>query len=206
MPVRVWFVALLLIVVSKQTFAQCLSIKDVIAISEIALGKQEKFLNSKGFVGQHWRREDPDIAGDAGACKFYSKATGSYLVFHPDSHGNILRDVRYRFRNPICFAQLQKQALLAGFKVNEDTVEQYTNNHTLRISNKDYQITLIDEPDTDKPTIHHCSLVLYRAAAYEEWQKLEEQAREEFLNTTRHQATGANNQTAPIHESKKTLR
>ena len=169
------------------------------------MGKHDKFLNSKGFVGQRWRREDPDIDGDAGAYKFYSKATSSYLIFHPDSHGNILRDVRYRFRNPVCFAQLQKQALTAGFKVDEDTVEQYTNNHTLRISNKEYQITLTDEPDIDNPAIHHCSLLLYRAAVCEEWQKLEEQVRDEFLNTTRHQVTEATNRAAPVKKSKKTL-
>lgn len=127
-----WFFTFLLLLTNSRLYAQCLSARKIIVITEGAKAnhfagdfeknsKADRFLQSKGFISVKWKEDDPDIAGDAAvayAYKYYSKSTNSYLVFHPDSHGRMIEEVVYRFYSPVCFAVLRKQfKLMTGKEI-----------------------------------------------------------------------------------------
>jgi hypothetical protein len=66
------------------TKAQYLSLEELLVFAEQDFDMPEKMLRDKKFASVRWRRDDPDIDGNAGAYQAYSRTADAFLIFHPE--------------------------------------------------------------------------------------------------------------------------
>ena len=183
-----WLFASLLLFINSEVFAQCLSAKELVVVTEGAKtshfaggwfekkSKENRFLQSKGFVSVKWKEDDPDFAdylAPAYAYKYYSKSTNSYLVFNPDSHGRLIVEVVYQFKSSICFAALRKQfKLLTGKEVgrkNSDSDSPFYNSQSFAYQTSRISIYLTDDVEqVDDKERHRFSVAIHRDKAEQE--------------------------------------
>lgn len=167
------------ILTSRATKAQCLSFKELLVFADEGFDMPETKLRNKGFAPVRWRRDDPDIDGNAGAHKEYSRTRDAFLIFHPDAHGRILEEVIYRFRSPACVASLRKQIAAAGFaEVAVDTSVSDDENSALPLfspydglfSNARYLVRIVGAMDAQGKDLHHYSVSVRCTGAMQEMQ------------------------------------
>ena len=159
--------------------AQCLSLKELLIFAEEGFDMPEKLLRSKGFSGVRWRHDDPDIDGNAGAYKEYSRAADAFLIFHPDAHGRLLEELIYRFRSSACVVSLRKQLVAAGFAELAANPPPAADPHLPvplfspydgYFSNAHYIVRIVGEVDSDGKDLHRYTVSIERYAAMREMQ------------------------------------
>ena len=182
-----WFLALLFLSINGRLYAQYLSAKEIIVIAEGAKtshfaggwfeknSKENRFLQSKGFVSVKWKEDDSDFdrySAVAYAYKYYSKSTNSYLVFLPDAHGRMIVEVVYQFKSLIYFTALRKQfKLMIGKESrhkNSDFDPVYNNSQSFGYNTSRLSIDLIDVQQVEDKERHRFSVVVHRDKAEQE--------------------------------------
>lgn len=175
----------LLLLATSHTQAQYLSLKQLLLLAEKADHfhgdgqpfEVKKMLREKGFARVRWRQDDPDMDGNPGGYKLYSRVTDAFLIFYSDMHVRLLEGLEYRVRNTACVAQLRKQLLAAGFieykrgpvpGENPDFAVNRISPYDASFTNARYSISISGAVDENNKDLHRYSVSIERDAAMQQ--------------------------------------
>ncbi|GAB3669268.1 hypothetical protein GCM10027594_34210 [Hymenobacter agri] len=183
---KMLLIALLLLAGSRAQ-AQYLTLRQLLVLAEKtpnnfqgdddSPGEAGNILRASGFARVRWRENDPDIDGNPGSYKRYSRRTDAFLVFQADSHDRLLENLIYRVHSTACVVQLRQQLRAAGFKglnshpappsdPNELTAP--VSPYNTYCTNLQYTVSIDGEVDREGRDLHCYTVTISRDAAMQQ--------------------------------------